>query len=95
MLEGFLLGVIVTTSVTAGVIFVKFWRRTGERLFLAFGAAFIIEGLNRLTFLAIDNPIEGSPIIYLVRLFAFSLILAAIVSKNLGSRDRPDRHRPP
>jgi uncharacterized membrane protein len=88
MLEGFLLGIIVTASVTAGAIFVKFWRRTGERLFLAFGAAFIIEGLNRLTFLLIDDPTEGSPIIYLVRLFAFSLILAAIASKNVGSQRR-------
>jgi hypothetical protein len=88
MLEGFLLGIIVTASVTAGAIFVKFWRRTGERLFLAFGAAFVIEGLNRLTFLLIDDPTEGSPIIYIVRLLAFSLILAAIVSKNVGSRSR-------
>jgi hypothetical protein len=88
MLEGFLLGIIVTTSVTAGAIFVKFWRRTGERLFLAFGAAFIIEGLNRLTFLLIDDPTEGNPIIYVVRLLAFSLILAAIVSKNVGPYSR-------
>ena len=90
MLEGFLLGIIVTASVTAGAIFVKFWRRTGERLFLAFGAAFVIEGLNRLTFLLIDDPTEGSPIIYIVRLLAFSLILAAIVSKNVGSRSRTE-----
>lgn len=84
MIEGFLLGVIVTASVTAGIIFVKFWRRTHERLFLAFGAAFIIEGVNRMAFLLVDKPTEGSPLIYVVRLLAFSLILAAIVSKNLG-----------
>ena len=90
MLEGFLLGIIVTASVTAGAIFVKFWRRTGERLFLAFGAAFVIEGLNRLTFLLIDDPTEGSPIIYIVRLLAFSLILAAIVSKNVGPYSRTE-----
>lgn len=90
MLEGFLLGIIVTASVMAGAIFVKFWRRTGERLFLAFGAAFIIEGLNRLTFLLIDDPTEGSPIIYVVRLLAFSLILAAIVSKNVGPHRRTE-----
>lgn len=85
MIEGFLLGVIVTSSITAGAFFIKFWRRTGDRLFLAFGAAFFIEGLNRVAFLLVDRPSEGSPAIYVVRLLAFSLILAAIVSKNLGS----------
>jgi Family of unknown function (DUF5985) len=88
MIEGFLLGVIVTASVTAGVIFLRFWRRTGDRLFLAFGCAFIIEGLNRTTFLLIEKPTEGSPVIYVVRLLAFSLILAAIVSKNLRVADK-------
>lgn len=92
MIEGFLLGVIVTASVMAGVIFLKFWRRTHDRLFLAFGAAFIIEGLNRLAFLMVDKPTEVSPIIYVVRLLAFSLILAAIVSKNLDGARKGPRH---
>ena len=82
MLEGFLLGVIVTTSLAAGVFFLKFWRRTRDTLFLAFGAAFLIEGLNRIGFLFVDRPNEGSPMIYTVRLLAFALIVAAIVRKN-------------
>lgn len=89
MIEGFLLGVIVTAAVTAGLLFLKFWRRTGDRLFLAFGAAFIIEGLNRMSFLVIDDPSEGSPLIYIVRLLAFSLILAAIIGKNVDGARRP------
>lgn len=84
MLEGFLLGVIVTASLAVGVFFLKFWRRTGDPLFLAFSVAFIIEGLNRIGFLFVDRPNEGTPIIYAVRLVAFLLILAAIVWKNRG-----------
>jgi uncharacterized membrane protein len=84
MIQGFLLGVIVTASLTAGVYFLKFWRRTGDPLFMAFSAAFTIEGLNRLTYLFLDNPNEGSPAIYVVRLFAFLVILVAIVRKNRG-----------
>lgn len=84
MLDGFLLGIIFTASLTAGFFFLKFWRRTGDRLFLAFAAAFIIEGLNRISFLFVERPNEGSPLIYVVRLLAFLLILAAIVSKNRG-----------
>lgn len=82
MIEGFLLGIIVTASLTAGVYFMKFWRRTGDQLFLAFAAAFIIEGLNRIGFLFVNVPNEGSPIIYTVRFLAFLMILAAIVRKN-------------
>lgn len=85
MLEGFLLGVIVTASLTAGAFFLRFWRQTRDTLFLAFAAAFIIEGLNRLSFLVVARPNEGSPAIYLVRLIAFLLILAAIIRKNRTS----------
>lgn len=85
MLEGFLLGVIVTASLTAGAFFLRFWRQTRDTLFLTFAAAFIIEGLNRIGFLFVERPNEGSPAIYLVRLIAFLLILAAIVRKNRAS----------
>jgi len=82
MLEGFLLGVIVTASLTAALHFFKFWTRTRDSLFLAFGAAFLIEGLNRSAFLLLEHPNEGSPAIYVVRLCAFLLLLLAIVRKN-------------
>ncbi len=82
MLEGFLLGVIVTASLTAAAFFLKFWRRTRDPLFLAFAATFMIEGLNRLGFLFVERPNEGSPTIYVVRLIAFLLLVAAIIWKN-------------
>lgn len=82
MIQGFLLGIIVTASLTAGVYFLKFWRRTGDPLFMAFSAAFTIEGLNRITYLFLEHPNEGSPAIYVVRLLAFLIILIAIVRKN-------------
>lgn len=82
MLEGFLLGIIVTASFAVGGFFLKFWRKTRDRLFLGFAAAFLIEGLNRLAFLGLDEPNEGAPLVYTVRLFSYLLILAAIVHKN-------------
>ncbi|HEY0942210.1 MAG TPA: DUF5985 family protein [Steroidobacter sp.] len=82
MIVGFLLGVIVTGSLTAAGFFWRFYRQTRDSLFLAFAAAFAIEGINRMAFLLIDKPSEGSPIIYLVRLVAFLLLLGAIVAKN-------------
>lgn len=82
MIEGFLLGVIVTASLAAGLYFLKFWKRTRDPLFLAFAAAFIIEGFNRIGFLFVARPNEGSPAIYVVRLLAFLLILFTIIWKN-------------
>jgi hypothetical protein len=82
MVESFLLGVIFVASLAAGLYFLKFWRRTGDALFLAFAVAFIVEGVNRLGFLFLAVPQEGSLAIYVVRLAAFSLILVTIVWKN-------------
>lgn len=82
MLEGFLLGVIVTSSLVGGAFFLKFWGKTRDLLFLGFAAAFLIEGINRLAFLSLDEPNEGTPFVYTVRLFSYLLILAAIIHKN-------------
>ena len=82
MIEGFLLGVVATTSVTAGVFFLRFWKDTRDSLFLSFAIAFIVEGLNRAMVLFIERPNEGSPFIYIVRLVVFLLILQAILKKN-------------
>ena len=84
MIEAFLLGVIATASVTAGLFFLKFWRDTRDSFFLAFAASFLIEGINRIAMLFLPRPNEGSPWIYLVRLLAFLLILLAILRKNYG-----------
>ena len=86
MINGFLLGVIATEFMISGVFFLRFWRDAKDRFFLAFAASFLVEGLNRCAFLLVDNPSEGSPWIYLVRLSAFLLILLAILRKNYSSR---------
>lgn len=83
-LEAFLLGVIAASSVTAGIFFLKFWKQTRDSLFLAFGLAFVVEGLNRCAVLLLAKPSEGNPYIYGVRLLAFLLILGAILQKNYG-----------
>jgi hypothetical protein len=82
MLEGFLLGTIVTASLVVGAFFFKFWHKTRDWLFLGFASAFLIEGLNRLSFLWLDQPNEGTPVVYTIRLFSYLLILTAIVHKN-------------
>jgi hypothetical protein len=84
MIEGFLLGVIVTAMLVAGGYFLKFWRQTRDLLFLGFGAAFIIEGLNRIAFLSVGESTGDNPVIYSIRLLSYLLILASIAYKNRG-----------
>jgi hypothetical protein len=86
MIEGFLLGVIVTCSLVAAAFFFRFWRRTRDWLFLAFGLAFLIEGLNRMSFLTLDDPTGGNRIAYSIRLVSYLLILAAIAHRNWRHR---------
>jgi hypothetical protein len=84
MMEGFLLGVIVTASLVAAAIFLKFWRQTRDFLFLAFSIAFLIEALNRIGLLFVTAPyVEGTAPIYVVRLLAFLLILSGIIYKSV------------
>jgi len=84
MTQAFLLGVIATSSLMAGLFFLRFWRDTRDSFFLAFAAFFFIEAGNRVALLFLPRPNEGSPWIYLIRLFALLLILAAILNKNYG-----------
>jgi hypothetical protein len=84
MIEGFLLGVIVTASLVAAAFFLKFWRQTRDFLFLAFSIAFLIEALNRIGLLFVTAPNdEGTSPIYMVRLLAFLLILSGIIYKSV------------
>jgi hypothetical protein len=84
MIETFLTGFIATTSLAAGLFFLRFWRDTRDPFFLAFAASFTIEGISRVVALFLFPPSEASPWYYLVRLLAFLLILFAILRKNYG-----------
>lgn len=78
----FLLGGIVMASVTVALFFARFYRETRDVLFLYFAAAFAVEALNRTVLAFQDAPNEGSPSLYILRAFAYSLILVGIYQKN-------------
>jgi Family of unknown function (DUF5985) len=86
---GLIAGAIVMGYAVCGLFFLRFWRQTGDRLFLVFAFAFWLLGLQRLG-LALTAPVEESRTgLYLVRLFAFLLILCAIVDKNRSDDSGP------
>jgi len=86
MLNGFILGIIVAASLVAAGFFFKFWRQTRDSLFLYFAASFCIEGINRTLLLIVDQPNEGHPAIYSVRLASYLVILFGMITKNLVKR---------
>ena len=69
---------------TGGVLFLRFWSKTRDRLFLIFGVAFWIMALERMILMFMRDPGRGEDhsLVYLIRLVAFLLILFAIVDKN-------------
>ena len=82
MLFDFLSGALTMGFVVAGLFFLRFWRRTGERLFIAFALAFWLLGLGQALLSFTDIPVEERSWLYLLRLAAFLLILVSVWSKN-------------
>lgn len=85
----FLYGAIAMGSAVAGLLFLRFYRRTHDRFFLYFTASFWLEALGRLVVVAWPLSDESSTPIYLLRILAYGLILAAIVEKNVRRHDGP------
>ena len=82
-------GAIVMGYAVVGLFFLRFWRETRDRLFLIFAGAFWILGVQRLALVLSRDMVEDDTGLYLVRLFAFLLILGAIVDKNRSSSQPP------
>jgi hypothetical protein len=81
LLNRFLLGMLVMACAVVGAFFLRFWRKTRDRLFLIFALAFWLLGLNwgLLAFVQTD---ETRTWLYVLRLVAFCLIIYGIVDKN-------------
>jgi hypothetical protein len=80
-MDDFLKGVLVMSAATVGLFFLRFWRRTQDRLFLAFAGAFWLLALNWLLLVIIRTD-EKQPALYAIRIVAFALIIAGVWSKN-------------
>jgi hypothetical protein len=84
----FVSGAITMGHLIVGLFFLRFWARTHDRLFLAFAAAFWLLAVNQALVALSDIPREEQSWIYLIRLAAFTLIIVAIVHKNMGTDRR-------
>ena len=80
MFKAMLVGAIMVSAWAISVFFFRFWRKTNDRLFAFFAAAFLLLGIERVSISFI--AIEAQAYVYLIRLLAFALILIAIIDKN-------------
>jgi hypothetical protein len=86
MVLDYVSGIITMGYIVAGLFFFRFWRRTADNLFLIFGAAFWLMALSQAIVTLAGIPREDLSWVYLLRLAAFCLIIAAIVFKNMEAK---------
>ncbi|HEX4740001.1 MAG TPA: DUF5985 family protein [Caulobacteraceae bacterium] len=87
-LHGLITGAETIGFLIAAVFFLRFWRRTGDALFLAFAAAFLVFGVAQPLPTLLGGSSEHRSPIYLLRLAGFLLIIWAILRKNFEHRRR-------
>jgi hypothetical protein len=85
-LSALVAGALGTASLIVGMFFLRFFRRTQDGLFLAFAVAFWLMALNQIAPILLGVGRENLGGIYLLRLAAFTLIIVAILGKNLQRR---------
>jgi len=85
----FMAGALVLAYWAIGYFFLRFWKKTRDRLFRAFAWAFWVLAIERVILLFIRADFEFRPLVYLVRLTAFLLILWAIFEKNRAASPPP------
>lgn len=84
----FLAGAIAMASFVAGLVFLRFHRRTCDRLFLFFAASFWLDAFGRTLEVALRLSDDGSSILYVIRVVAYGLILVGILDKNRPRQTR-------
>ena len=81
----FLAGAVTIGYIMAAVHFLRFWRKTSDRLFVSFALAFLLFALNQFLISILWAAEERNSYAYILRILGFMLILVAIVDKNMFS----------
>lgn len=79
----FLYGMNTMGFLTAGLFFWRFWQKTSDSLFIAFGFAFLLFAMDQFF-----HALEGAPTTtvdwaFFFRLIGFGLLIFAVMRKNL------------
>jgi len=85
-MRAFVWGVLTMACLVVALFFFQYWRTSRDRLFIYFSVAFTAMALDWLghVMLTQADPIRSD--VYALRLFAFVVILIAIIDKNRQGR---------
>jgi len=90
VLNDFLGGAIAMGFAIAALMFLKFWRRTREGVFLAFAGSFLLLGVTQALLTLSGMPTLERSWLFLLRLAAFLLIIGALLWQNRKGRGRTE-----
>lgn len=76
----FMAGLLAMGYTIAALYFLRFWKRSGERLFIFFALAFALLTIQRVGLTLLTTIDENW--LYGIRLLAFLLLLVGIMEKN-------------
>jgi zinc transporter ZupT len=79
----FIGGLLTAGFAVAALFFLRFWKRTGDGLFLTFAGAFVLLAVNQALPVLLGIPSEDQGYVYLLRLAGFALIIWAVLRKNM------------
>lgn len=80
-MNDFLKGMLVMGGLAAAMLFVKCWRKSGDRLFLYFACCFAMLAFNWLMLTVVPADEQRAPH-FVIRIVAFGLLIAGILDKN-------------
>ena len=78
-MRAFVAGLLTMGYLVAALYFLRFWKRSGERLFVFFALAFALLATQRMGLILLTFD---STWLYALRLLAFVLLLVGILEKN-------------
>lgn len=81
----FVSGLVTMGFLVAALFFLRFWKQTRDGLFAAFAAAFALLATTQALLAFSSMPVEERSPLYLLRLAAFAIIIAAVIAKNRKS----------
>jgi hypothetical protein len=75
-------GMCAAMAMAIGLFFLKFWHDNRDRLFGYFAIAFWLMSLGWVLLAFVPYDADRVPYVYGLRLFAFLLVVVAIIDKN-------------
>lgn len=79
----FLDGILFLGYLSIALFFLRYWKRSHDRLFLFFAVSFALMSSHRLVMAGLDLRNEVGTWVYWIRLASYLLILYAVIDRNM------------